>query len=288
MNLKGKKMPKFKRIYVEITNLCNKNCSFCSKDTRKKTTMSVSKFEHVLKQIKEYTNYIYLHVKGEPLIHPKLDELLSLTKKYNIFTNITTNGELLSKNKEILTNQNIRQLNISLQTYKSIEIDDLFSVIDEILNKTKTIIVLRFWALNNNELTIENKNIVDKIVSHFNLDKCIIATILQKDNIKLRNNLYINKAKLFKWPSMNNAKVKKEGTCLGLKTHIGILSDGTVVPCCLDSNGVINLGNIFENSLYNILQSIRTKEIRKNFQNNRAIEPLCQHCEYKNMHDKQF
>ena len=74
---------KFKKIYIEITNICNKNCSFCSKTNRKKREMSIDEFETVLKRINNYTDYIYLHIKGEPLTHSNFEEIVKLCKKYN-------------------------------------------------------------------------------------------------------------------------------------------------------------------------------------------------------------
>ena len=100
-------------------------------------------------------------------------------------------------------------------------------------------------------------------------------------NIKLGNNLYLNKDYEFIWPSFNNS-LDNDGFCYGLKTHIGILSDGTVVPCCLDSEGIVNLGNIFLEDLETILTKERTKKIINGFKNNKRIESLCRHCSFKN------
>ena len=105
-------MKKFKKIYVEITNICNLSCSFCSIDNRVKESITVEKFEEVLKKINDYTDYIYLHVKGEPLLYPNLKELLDLSLKYNKKVNITTNGTLLTEKVDILNHHSIRQINI--------------------------------------------------------------------------------------------------------------------------------------------------------------------------------
>ena len=93
---------KFKKIYVEITNKCNLNCSFCSKLKRELKTMSKDEFKHVISEIKPYTDYIYLHLKGEPLIHPDLEDILKIAKENNIIVNITTNGTKLSDTLDII------------------------------------------------------------------------------------------------------------------------------------------------------------------------------------------
>ena len=260
---------RFKKVYIEITNKCNFNCPFCSKDNRLLKDMSIREFEHVLNEVKPYANYIYLHVKGEPLFHPNFKDIILLCDKYKFKVNITTNGSLLSKQKDILKNNCIHQINVSLQSYKEDTlINDILNTSDELSNNT--IIVYRFWALDNLELSDNNTKIFNIIKDHYHTD-----------NSKLSNNIFWEKAELFDWPNLDN-KNYSDGFCMGTKTHIGILSDGTVIPCCLDSRGIINLGNIFNNSLRDILDSNRFKTMNNSFKNNQCSEELCKHCTYKN------
>lgn len=279
-------MKKFKKIYVEITNICNKDCSFCSKDKRSKRKMSIQEFETVLNKIKNHTNYIYLHIKGEPLIHNQLEEILFLCKKYNINVNITTNGTLLKEKLDIIIRSNIvRQINISLHSFEDGNFKDyiekIFDSSKEILNKTSIILVYRFWALKENKLSSENKEIIKEIIEYFKIENDLLVEINKNKNIKLQSNLYLNKELIFKWPSLENEYISDKGYCYGMKTHIGILSDGTVVPCCLDSEGIITLGNIYKESLYDIFEKERSKEIINNFKNGKVCEELCKRCSYK-------
>ena len=87
-------MKKFRKIYIEITNVCNLKCSFCSEVTKKRRFMTKEEFELILKKINKYTDYIYLHVKGEPLLHKEIIEFIKMASKYNIKVNLTTNGTL--------------------------------------------------------------------------------------------------------------------------------------------------------------------------------------------------
>lgn len=151
---------------------------------------------------------------------------------------------------------------------------NIIQCIDNIrkINK-KTYFVYRYWTLNEtNKNYISLKKIIKKI---YNIE------LNNEMNIKLGNNLYLNKDYEFIWPSFNNS-LDNDGFCYGLKTHIGILSDGTVVPCCLDSEGIVNLGNIFLEDLETILTKERTKKIINGFKNNKRIESLCRHCSFKN------
>ena len=111
---------KFTRIYVEITNYCNLSCSFCSKDTREKKEMTVDEFRSVISKIKDYTENIYLHVKGEPLLHSHFDEILSICDENNVNLKITTNGTLLAKRKDILLKHNIKQIEQKNKNIKTI------------------------------------------------------------------------------------------------------------------------------------------------------------------------
>ena len=270
---------RFSKIYVEITNYCNLNCTFCSKDKRSKKEMSTDEFKIVLSKIKDYTDNIYLHVKGEPLIYSKLDEILSICDDNNINVRITTNGVLLKKNKDILLKHNIKQINISLHSENNNVnyFNDVFSVSDELSKKIT--IIYRVWI--NKLSTI----IVDKIINHYKLSTEIVDKIKDEDNIKIKDNIYLDKDYEFDWPVISDNK-SNYGTCLGTKTHIAILSNGKVVPCCLDSDGVIDLGNIFDSELKDILDSKLFKEINNGFKNNRIVCDLCKSCTYRNRFNK--
>jgi len=279
-------MKRFKKIYIEITNCCNLSCSFCSINDREKKMMSLEEFETILKKIDNYTDYIYLHVKGEPLLHPNLNEILRLCIKYNKQVNITTNGTLLKQRKDILKNNCIRQLNISLHSENEKEhyLDEIFDVVEQ-LSEEKAI-VYRFWTLNNLNFNKKSTEIVEKIIDKYSLSPEIVNKIYSDENIKIKDNIYISKDNQFIWPDLTNDYYQQEGYCHALKSHIAILVDGTVIPCCLDSDGIINLGNIFKEDLQYILNKERTKNIRENFNNRRAVEELCKHCSFKSKFDK--
>lgn len=271
---------KFKKVYIEITNRCNLSCSFCSKNTREKRSISVTEFEHILKEIKPYTKNIYLHVKGEPLLHKELDSLLDLTDFYSFRVNITTNGVFLKKQIETINqHQSIKKLNISLHAeYKDNKI------IEEILKTTADIrkdiiIIYRLWTLTENKLDEKSAKIVESLISYYNLSPNTVEKIKNEKNIKLASTVYVDKDFKFNWPE--KTKYKSYGYCIALKTQIAILVDGTIVPCCLDSQGVIDLGNIYKQSFSSILSSTRLNKLKKSFENHHPCEELCQSCTFK-------
>ena len=100
------------------------------------------------------------------------------------------------------------------------------------------------------------------------------------DNVKLFPGIYVNKSREFIWPDINNNYYNEIGNCYALKDHIGILSDGTIVPCCLDGEAVINLGNIYTSNLEDIINGKRFQDMLCGFKNNKKCENLCRHCNF--------
>ena len=273
-------MSKYKKIYIEITNDCNLNCSFCSKVNRKKGYMTIEEYKKILSKIKDYTNYIYLHVKGEPLLHPNIIQMIKLADKYNIKVNLTTNGTLFNKYaKELGSCKNLNKINFSLHSENKKEnyLEEIFNNIKHF--SPKTTIVYRLWTLENNVLDKKSTEIVNKINEYYNLSPETVEKIKNEKNIKINSTIYVDKDNYFEWPNINNHK--SCGYCFALKTHIAILVDGTIVPCCLDSDGIINLGNIYDNSLEEIINSKRYQELQKSFQKRQPKELLCQSCTFK-------
>lgn len=273
-------MKKFKKIYIEITNNCNLSCSFCSIDKRVKETISLEKLEKLLTNINDYTDYVYLHVKGEPLLHPNFKEVLDLCEKYNKKVNITTNGTLLKEREKELTHPAVRQINISLhsENKKVNYLQDIFETVGKLKEK---IVIYRFWTMDNNFLDEKSTEIVNKINYYYDLSPEFVEKVKLEKHIKIRDNLYIDKANEFIWPNLENDHYNEVGTCYALKDQLAILVDGTVVPCCLDSDGIINLGNIYNQSLEEIINSERYQNIKNNFSNRKACEELCKHCSFK-------
>lgn len=275
-------MKKFKKIYVEITNNCNLTCSFCSKVEKPKRNMTVAEFRHILSEIKPYTDNIYLHVKGEPLLHANIYDFLRIAEEYDINVNLTTNGVLFpSISKKLSGYKALKKINFSLHSENNIP-----NYVEKILESTdniskNTTIVYRLWTLQNKELDEKSAEIVEKIKKHYDLSPEIVEKIKKENNIKISSTIYVDKDNEFEWPD-DKKDLKNDGFCMALKTQIAILVDGTVVPCCLDSNGKIPLGNIYTDSFESIVNSKKFGDLKKSFQDRKPIEKLCLNCTYKN------
>ena len=263
---------KLKRVYLEITNRCNLNCDFCKPHHRMFQDMSLAQFEHVLKEMKGITEYLYFHVKGEPLLHPLVHEFAKLAYEKGFQINLTTNGTLLEQHLAMAPF--LRQINLSFHaTNNSAFIETCKKIQDCIVN-------YRIWNKS------ENKKAIEILANAYGFTKEQIIEQLQKNpngNFTLAPNVFLSTAEKFEWPDLEaQDRHYESGYCHALKDQIGILVDGTVVPCCLDDEGSIALGNIFEAPLLNILTNERACAMREGFQKRVAIEDLCQRCSYKN------
>lgn len=281
----------FKRIYIETTNICNLDCSFCPKTSRTPAFMSVEAFNHICEKIKPHTKHIYLHVMGEPLLHPDLSALLKAAEDHGLTVQVTTNGTLLGKRgEELCQSKALRQVNVSLSSFEANELsvqltdylDDICAFI-KVAEASGVITSLRLWNLDSDVLKGENQlneAILEYLENALQPGAEIVAHLRNHSSIKLLSRTYINLATRFSWPDIQATQTEAVTFCHGLKDHIGILVDGSVVPCCLDRSGEITLGNIFENNLTEIINSDRAKAMRFGFMNRVAVEPLCQKCGY--------
>lgn len=267
---------RFKKIYIEITNKCNLNCSFCEPHKRTFKDMSLEEFNLILEKIKPYTEYIYLHVKGEPLLHPKFYDLCKLAYEKGFKINVTTNGTLLNNNLD--ATKYIRQLNISLHATNSKEIIEIAKTIKDCY------VSFRVWSVDKdsstidlleNEFDVDLKNKLKQKLNEVNHDN-----LAKEINFTIKDNFYISVQNEWEWPDINS-NAESNGYCHALKDHIAILVDGSVVPCCLDNNGDITLGNIFKDTFDSIINSQRVNNMIEGFKNRICTEELCKKCTYK-------
>jgi MoaA/NifB/PqqE/SkfB family radical SAM enzyme len=274
-----------KRIYIEITNACNLHCAFCPPLKRSPAFMSVAFFENILKQCRPYTHYIYLHVQGEPLLHPEFDAFMSLCDRYDMQVQLVTNAVYLNRyTSRLLQHSSLRRAAFSLQ---SIEYSDVnvSSYLDSILNfchhaslKGKPECEIRLWREDSWEQPRTAECI--KILSRYP------SFLTERHNsYEIMPHVRISIANSFTWPDGMQASTE-EGTCHGTVDQIGILSDGTVVPCCLDHDGIVPLGNLHKSSFSSVYEGERCQAMRNGFLRHHVIEPYCQACSFRHRFDR--
>ena len=285
-------MRKFKKIYIEITNICNLSCDFCPKTSRKYKFMNRQEFDYIINEIKEYTDHVYFHLMGGPLLNKNIEDFLDECYKNGVMVNLTTNGTLLNKNLEKLINAKaLRQVNISLHSFEANEsnielyeyINSVTDSINEARKKSDIICAIRLWNMDSEELKGANQlnlDILSLLEKNLNLDFSLAEKLQETHKIKLKDKVYLNMAEKFNWPDISINSISEEVFCHGLRNQVGILVDGTVVPCCLDSEGTIELGNIFKESFASILEGERAANIYNGFSRRVAVEDLCKRCGY--------
>lgn len=272
----------FKKAYFEITNVCNANCTFCPKNGRAPHFVTDSEFDHVTDQLTCKVEYLYFHLMGEPLLHPHIKEFSLIAKNKGFKVMITTNGILSDSIGISLVNSGaVNKVSISLHSYESnsfgISLDEYLSrcikLADACVNN-KTVCAFRLWNIGYNDS--QNSSIINKLREHYSNEWSEIRT-----GYKIKDYLFIEWGDHFDWPDINiREPLSNNLFCYGLRNQIGILSNGTVVPCCLDSEGNIPLGNIYSSTLNDILSSDRAKAIYDGFSNHIPSEELCKKCGY--------
>lgn len=280
---------KFNRIYLEITNLCNFECSFCPIKDRPVTTLAPNSFFKIASEVKPFTKELCLHLMGEPLSHPQFREIISSCDELGITVMLTTNGLLIQKYQEdLMAFKGLRQINFSIQSYQDNFPNEnpkdylgrIYGFTKEAFEKRAELFInYRLWNLGTKG---SNEFYLQDFEKQYGIHLKREVDVRGIKSKKIINRLYVHFDSRFEWPSFDLPFQSLEGRCHGLSQHIGIHGDGTVVPCCLDQKGNIPLGNIFEESFVSIINSPRAKAIREGFAVGKRVEKFCQHCSFAN------
>ena len=273
-------MKRFQKVYLEISNICNLSCQFCPGTKRAPKAMTQAELAVLLSKLQPWTDYLYFHLMGEPLCHPQLETFLQAAKDHGFKVILTTNGTLLKKQKHmLLSSPALHKVNISLHAF---EANDLSIPFETYLQQcfsfgkaaeSKKLVIFRLW--NQGGAEEKNAEILREMECHFPR-----PWVQERKGTRIGNRIYLEYGDKFDWPDLNAEDHGNQVFCYGLRDQIGVLCDGTVVPCCLDHDGDLALGNLLEQDLETILNSDRAKAIYEGFQNRCAPEELCRKCGY--------
>lgn len=269
-----------RKAYLEISNICNLHCSFCPGTRREKRMLSAAEFRLLAGKLRGHTEYLYFHLMGEPLLHPLLGEFLEIAGELGFRVMITTNGTLLPKTEEtLLGSKAVHKVNISLQSFEANELIDLCAYLegcmDFAVKAAQAGILCEFRLWNQGGLEQRNREIIGLLEKRFPA-----PWQPSRNGRRLDERIWLDPGQRFDWPDMELDSLREKGFCYGLRDQIGVLCDGTVVPCCLDHEGNIPLGNLFEQDLDEILSSPRARAIYEGFSRRLVVEPLCRRCGY--------
>ena len=278
-----------KKAYVEITNVCNLACAFCPGTRRAPRTMTAAEFARILDRLQGRVSYVYLHVMGEPLLHPQLSELLALAAARGMRICVTTNGTLLKKRAdELLAAGNLHKISVSLHSFEGNgrAISEERAYLEEVwdfavkASGRGVIVALRLW--NEGGAEALNGGILDFLRERLGSSDWPET---RGGSFKLAEHLYLERAQRFDWPDLGADETDTQ-FCYALRDQLGVLADGTVVPCCLDHEGDLALGNLLEDDLDTILSSTRAQKLRDGFSRRRPAEELCRRCAYATRFNK--
>lgn len=287
------------RCYIEITNTCNLDCYFCPKHHRKRRQLSEEEFDLLTDRVRGKVCFLYFHLMGEPLLHPLLPQFVTMAMEKGFKTVLTSNGTLLHRAMALLDTLP-HKIQLSLHSHESNARGELSEYMDQVMRFSTqaagkgTCMVLRLW--NQGGMDRENEEVMRLI------EKYVPKPWKERpDGFRLCDNLYLEFDRKFEWPGgggkaasddsdgkqeesdgkleASPSKSKQEYFCKALIKQIGVLSDGSLVPCCLDHDGDVILGNLFHQSLEEILASPRAQALVEGFRHHAATEPLCQSCE---------
>ena len=273
-------MKRFRKIYVEISNICNLKCAFCPGTKRSKHAMTEEEFRILLPKLQPWTDFLYFHLMGEPLCHPKLYTFLDLAADAGFKVILTTNGTLLAQHAERLCNtKGLHKVNVSLHAFEANELSMSFDAyLDGCFSfgqqaEGKVLLSYRLW--NNGGADVKNEEILIKMRTFFPE-----SWVQESRGIRVGQRVYLEHGDKFDWPDLSAPIQSDRVFCYGMRDHIGVLCDGTVVPCCLDHEGDIALGNLFTQDMAQILDSPRAKAIYTGFTTGKPSEELCRRCGY--------
>ena len=275
---------RMKKLYVEITNVCNLRCAFCPGTGRAPRFMSPGEFSLVLDRLSaERDAFLFLHLMGEPLLHPDLPELLAIAAAHDRRVCLVTNGTLLpERGAALLEAPALYRIAVSLHSAggNGMDLNQTISYLENVWNfsvkaaKQGVIVALRLW--NEGGAEAGNGAILDFLRRKTGQTAWPEP---RRHSFRLGERLYLEREPAFDWPDPEGPE-RETRFCRALRDQLGVLSDGTVVPCCLDHEGALGLGSLFDRELSDILASPRAGALAEGFDRRQPAEPLCRRCGY--------
>lgn len=282
---------RFNKVHIEISNICNLQCSFCPAVVRDNKMMELDVFESIVAQVAPITDLVCLHLMGDPLVHPQLAEMVDICEAHQANIFLVTNGVLLRPEKyDLLLHPRFYQINFSLHSFfdnfprkdPSLYLERIFGFTERALSERPELYLnFRLWNLNDPlGSQTPNTQMLERLCERFNFAVPTEVDVRKRKSIKIKNRLYLHFDTEFVWPSLDLPVLGTAGKCYGLSTHFGVLVDGTVVPCCLDKEAAIPLGRVQDLPILDIIDSPRAQAIYHGFKQRKLVEDLCQRCQY--------
>ena len=222
-------MYQLKKVYLEITNVCNLRCDFCPGTRRPQGFLSPEDFSVLAQKLRPHTEYLYLHLMGEPLLHPQLPKLLDIAAGLGFQVNLTTNGTLLPQRASLLCQSPaVRKVSVSLHSFEGNEgqgqllpyLDGCIAFARQAAQAGKRC-ALRLWNLDGE--TTQGANSCNDVILR-RLEETFPRPWKEGwQGTTLAPRVYLEWGERFEWPDLNADDQGQSGFCQGLRDHVGLL-----------------------------------------------------------------
>ena len=287
---------RFEKIYVEIGNVCNLQCDFCPPVERDAKRMGRELFATVIAQAAPLADRVCFHLMGEPLAHPEFADYVAICAEHGLPVELTTNGTLLDDARvQALLQPIVRQVNFSVHSFKSnFPNRDVAPYLKTIFAFTRRASALRpdlyinyrLWNLAGAEAD-GNEEIITQVENEFGVAIDRDVDVRRRKNRRVAGRIFLHFDTRFDWPRADGPEISERGTCRALSSQLGVLADGTVVPCCLDKEGATVLGDVKRQTLAEIASNERAQRMLDGFKRGHLVEDLCRRCTFISRFDGQ-
>lgn len=269
-------------IRIETTNLCNLKCRMCPQSVKTpgvaRGCMRFELFQSIVTQIAAFPenreSLFYLHICGEPLLHKDLVRFVRFAAESGLRPILTTNATLLTRDKALqLIQAGLSRIEFSFEgldaaTYESIRIGAHFEGVSKNIRT--------FLELNRDAGSPIHTELV--IVDLPDLDPQRVKDFADR----MRSDFdTVNISGYFDWLGrVDTAGFEREEYvgCSSVDSDLNVLWDGRVVPCCLDVDGAMVIGDFTKQSYLEVLSSLRRHALRERLEAGRLDNLPCNHC----------
>jgi len=285
-------------ISIEPTTSCNLRCPECPSGLRSFSRptgmLEKTRFENLIKEISPDLGYLTFYFQGEPYLNPSFLDMVSVAKKYGIYTSTSTNAHYLKEDVARKTvASGLHRIIISIdgttqETYEKYRIGGDFEKVIEgtknlvrikkEMNSSTPHIIFQFLVVRHNEHQIEELNVLAKEIG---VDEVKLKTAQIYD--------FENGSDLMPLDPKYSRYEKKEGGKFRIKNPLlnhcwqmwqscVVTWDGKVVPCCFDKDAQHSLGNTEDSSFKKIWRGSSYQNFRASVLKSRSEIDICTNC----------
>ena len=286
-------------VSVEPTTACNLSCPECPSGlksfTRPTGKIDVAVFQQQIDALQHTLIYLSFYFQGEPYLHKGFLDMVAYASRLGIYTATSTNAHFLNEeNAKKTIESGLDRLIISMDgaTQSSYTQYRIGGDIEKVIAGTKEIllwrkklksktpyVVFQFLVVRHNEMEIAS---IKKMAKEIGVDDVWFKTAQVYDYQNDPNQLIPTIAKYSRYTQGSDGLVqpknKMANHCWKMWHSNVITWDGKVLPCCFDKDAKHELGNVRQEQMHVIWNSINYQEFRKELMKSRKNIDICSNC----------